>query len=664
MRWREIAARSPEWLLTRRVSGFQRFFELGGEESASPFLDTQAKRISRNLALKGSCLATVLLVSAALLRWFSAEPWWPLPLAFVFLLVGTPAFVSAAQDIFERKDVNIDVLNTLAAFGALLIGSGLEGGLLLVLFALAGSLEDMVTLKAKSALCAMYEFSPAHACVVGEGGYLHERAVDDVRVGERIAVRSGEIVPLDGVVAKGQATVSVAHITGESVPITIKAGESVISGARICDGSLEIDVRLASHDSTVSRLIALITRAHSSKPRLSQIFERWNRIYALSVIACSAGLFFLLPPLLGIPVMGKGGSLIRAMSFLITASPCALVLAVPITYLSALGASVRKGAILKGSSVIDRVAGCDVVAFDKTGTLTEGQLRVEKILSLKGEESPETVLSWAASLERHTVHPAALAFREIRPCEVDDVHVVPGEGVYGMVTVHGSKRPMFIGGVEPAFRLLKAEAPPVLEEERRRGCIVAVLVVQDTQEAFGLVLQDAIRPASKAVIRSLEGLKKQVVLLTGDSAKSASVVAQTLGISEVYSELTPERKMEAVAALSKKQSVLMVGDGINDAPALARSTVGVSMGQLSSATAREASDVVLLNNDLSVLVWLFIKAGRTRTIVRQNVFLALFSMGVGISTALQGVLPLWTAVTIHEGSTLLVGLNALRLLAL
>ena len=664
MRWKEVVARSPTWLLTRRVSGFQRFFELGGEESASPFLDTQAKKISRNLALKSSCLATALLVSAALLRWYAAEPWWTLPLAFVFLLVGTPALVSAAQDLFERRDVNIDVLNTLAAFGALFIGSGLEGGLLLVLFALAGSLEDMVTLKAKNALCSMYEFSPSSACVVGEGGYLHERAVDDVRVGERIAVRAGEIVPLDGVVAKGQATVSVSHITGESLPIAVKAGESIVSGARVCDGSIEVDVRLSSRDSTVSRLIALITRAHSSKPKLSQVFERWNRIYALSVISCSVGLFFLLPPLLAIPIMGKGGSLIRAMSFLITASPCALVLAVPITYLSALGASVRKGAILKGSAVIDRLAGCEVVAFDKTGTLTEGQLRIEKIIAFSKGASQEDALSWAASLERHTVHPVASAFQKARPCEADQIHVVPGEGVYGMVAVNGEKRPMFIGGVEAAFRLMKTSPPPVLEEERRRGCIVAVLVVQDSGEAFGFVLQDALRPASKAVVQELTRLNKHLILLTGDTAESANLAAQSLGITDVCSALTPEQKLEKVATLSKERGVLMVGDGINDGPALARSTVGVSMGQLSSATAREASDVVLLNNDLSILVWLFLKAERTRSVVRQNVFLAVCSMTVGVTTALQGVLPLWTAVTIHEGSTLLVGLNALRLLAL
>jgi heavy metal translocating P-type ATPase len=671
MKWKEAVARSPEWLLTRRVSSFQRFFELGGEESASPFLDTQAKKISRNLALKSACLAAVLLFVAAVFRYCVTEPLWVIPLAFVFLLVGTPALVAASQDVIERKDVNIDVLNTLAAFGALLIGSGLEGGLLLVLFALAGSLEDMVTLKAKSALCAMYEFSPTRACVVGEGGYFTERAVDDVRVGEKIAVRSGEIVPLDGKVVKGQATVSLAHITGESAPLSVGVGQNVVSGARVGDGSIEVEVTLSSHDSTVAHLVALITRAHSSKPKLSQLFERWNRLYALSVIGCSAALLLVLPWLLGISFAGEGGSIIRSVSFLITASPCALILAVPITYLGSLGASARKGAILKGSTIIDRIALCDVVAFDKTGTLTEGRLGVEKMVPLNDEShsSYRDVLRWAASLERHAVHPIAGALVEASeasgetPAEVEQVHVVPGEGVSGMVAIDGQKRSMFIGGVDPAFRLLGVRIPSVLEEERYRGRVLAVLVIE-RKEAYVFVLHDALRLTSKAVVQDLKNLDKHVVLLTGDNAKSAQLVAKSLGIDEVQSELTPEQKMETVAALSAQRGVLMVGDGINDAPALARSTVGVSMGKLSSATAREASDVVLLNNDLSLLVWLFAKAGQTRAIVRQNVSLAILSMIVGITTALQGILPLWMAVTIHEGSTLLVGLNALRLLAL
>jgi Cd2+/Zn2+-exporting ATPase len=380
---------------------------------------------------------------------------------------------------------------------------------------------------------------------------------------------------------------------------------------------------------------------------------------------------------------------------------------------------------LKGSTVIDRVAACDVVAFDKTGTLTEGKLGIEKMIPLNSESlsSYRDVLRWASSLEQHAVHPIAGAFVEAAQAlgellaEVENVHVVPGEGVFGEMTVDGLTRSMFIGGVDPAFRLLGEKPPSVLEEERQRGRILAVFVVDskevypnklknrefanaeshgfdsektgplsaigavfseskmgfsakaktDSSTCLGIyafVLQDVLRSTSKIVVRDLKDLDKHLVLLTGDNAKSAQLVAKSLGIDEVQSELTPEQKMETVATLSAKRGVLMVGDGINDAPALARSTVGVSMGQLSSATAREASDVVLLRNDLSLLVWLFGKADQTRTIVRQNVSLAILSMIVGVSTALQGVLPLWMAVTIHEGSTLLVGLNALRLLAL
>lgn len=664
---------TPSWILCRRVSSFQRFFELGQEESASPFLDAQAKRISRNIAMKTSLSSAALLGLSFLLSLFIEKPWWPIPLTFVYLLAGTPLLIAALEDVVLRKNVNIDLLNILAAFGALGVGRPMEGALLLVLFSLAGSLEDLVTLKAKSTLCAINEIAPQKAMIVEEGGLLFERAVDDVKVGEVIAVRAGEVVPLDGEICKGEATLSMAHMTGESTPLSVALGQAVVSGARVLDGSIEVKVQVSSHDSTVAKLIKLITRAHSSKPKIVRTFDYYGRTYALSVIGITLFLLIFFPFVWGVPLAGNEGALIRSVSFLITASPCALMLAVPITYLSALGASARKGAILKGSTVIDGITRCQVVAFDKTGTLTEGKLVVEKILPLTPESSTpiERVLCLAASLERHAVHPVASAIVGSYSSkggsffEVGKVSVIPGEGVEGIALADGKQIRLFIGGVEGALHRV-GESEKVLsiaKEEQALGKVVAALVLEN-REIYLFALSDTIRPESGRVASELKALGKQVVMLTGDHERSAKRVGAMLGLDEVYSDLLPEHKLDLVSKLSSEKGVLMVGDGINDAPALQRATVGASMGQLSSAAAREASDVVLLNNELTLIAWLFWKSLQTRQIVTQNLILASASILIGTISSLQGILPLWLAVSMHEGSTVAVGLNALRLLGL
>ncbi len=453
--WKDSFQFTPSWILSRRLTSFQRFFELGLEESASPFLDSQAKRISRNILLKSALTAAILLV-IAWVSFYWHSPFWQIPTTFTYLLVGTPALIAAGEDIFRKRDVNIDVLMTVAAFAALLVGGALEGALLLVLFALSGALEDMVTLKAKSALSAINELAPSKACVVEDGGFYLERAVDDVHVGERIAVRAGEIVPLDGIVCEGSSSVSTAHLTGESRPLFVEKGQPLSSGTRVLDGSLVVEVTCSSHDSTVTKLIQLITHAHATKPQLTQTFDRFGKRYALAVMGLT-GCFALFLPLFGIPFLGPEGALLRAVSFLITASPCALILAVPISYLSGLGAAAWKGAILKGSLILDRMVHCSQVAFDKTGTLTEGALTVDQILPLtpQSHRSVAEVISMAASLEKHAVHPIAHAICQRASSFVDlsQIQVVAGVGVSGVY----QNLTLFIGGVEAAIQKLNSQ---------------------------------------------------------------------------------------------------------------------------------------------------------------------------------------------------------------
>ncbi len=622
------------------------FFEMGLEESASPFLTPFARKISRNFPLKASILASLLLAASFFLKSYFALS--SILLATVYLIVGIPALINAIEDIVLKKDCNIDVLMTMAAFGAIFMGSGFEGALLLVLFALSGAIEDTVSLKAKSALIELHKLVPLKAYVV-DGDELRERAIQDVPLEALVLVRAGEVVPLDGIVVDGASSVSLVHLTGESNPVRKIAGDAVPSGARVIDGSLTVKVTHLSHDSTVSRIVQLITQAQSAKPTLERWFDRFSRGYAITIIA----LFFLFalsfPLLFDMTYLGREGSIYRSLAFLITASPCALILAVPIAYLSALGSCAKKGIVLKGGVVLDALEKCSVVAFDKTGTLTLGELVLDSIQGPEEKLSEDEVLQIAASLERNAVHPIAKAIvrtaedKGLKYLPITDVTVIPGYGVEGLL---GAKK-VYVG--DPQNKIQKP-----------KGKIVACLIVEG--DIYTLLFSDHARPGIKEMLDSLKKSGRRLVMLTGDHRESAELIAKEIGLDHFEADLKPEDKLRRIGELSEKEGLAMVGDGINDAPALARSTVGICMGQVGSATARGAADVILLHDNIEFLDWLFAKAKKTQEIVRQNLLIASLAILCGTIPSLLGMLPLWLAVIVHEGGTVLVGLNALRLL--
>ncbi|MBS0634112.1 MAG: cadmium-translocating P-type ATPase [Verrucomicrobia bacterium] len=627
----------------RRSQEFQvrDFFEMGLEESASPFLTPFARRISHNFPLKASIVASILLACS----FFVTSPLSEILLTAVYFIVGVPALINAIEDIVLKHDCNIDVLMTLAAFSAIFMGSGFEGALLLVLFALSGAIEDAVSLKAKNALMQLHKIVPAKAYVL-EDGELRERAIQDVALDAQVLVRAGEVVPLDGVVIEGASQVSLVHLTGESLPVRKIVGDEIPAGANVVDGSLTVKVTRLSQDSTVSRIIQLITEAQNAKPALERWFDTFGRRYALTIISLFVFFALSFPYLLGIDFLGKEGSIYRSLAFLITASPCALILAVPIAYLSALGACARKGIVLKGGIVLDALERCKVVAFDKTGTLTLGELTLDTVLD------PE-LLAIAASLERNAVHPIAKAIVKSYQgpyLPVSDVRVIPGYGVEG--TIEGKY--VYIG--DPSTKLSQEE----LEHAKKAGNIMACLVVGSKTHL--LFFSDKARPGIKRMLDALKKSGRELIMLTGDHRESAQAIAREIGLDRFEAELKPEDKLQRITALSEAEGLAMVGDGINDAPALARATVGICMGQVGSATARGAADVILLHDNIELLDWLFTKASQTRHIVIQNLTIALIAIICGVIPALAGVLPLWLAVIVHEGGTVLVGLNALRLL--
>lgn len=635
---------------------FDEFFTSGLEESISPFLKKSSRKWAHNLSLKSSLLAGFFLLTAFISSFYILDLS-HICLLLVYFLAGTPALLNTIEDI-KNLEINIDVLMTLAAFLSFLIGSQMEGGLLLVLFAFSGAMEESVSKKAKGALINLNHLSPTVGVVIGEGGTLFQKSVREIAVGTSLLVRAGEIVPLDGIVSEGSSFVNLVHLTGESVPVSKTKGDEVQAGSRNLDGTLTINVTKTSAESTLSKIIKLIHEAQGMKPKLQRFLDKFGKRYAITIIS----LFFLfaltLPWVFSIPFLGIEGSVYRALTFLIAASPCALIIATPTAYLSAISACARKGILLKGGVTLDAFAGCRTIAFDKTGTLTTGKLTCTGVESIGKVDYGEGVaLGVAAALERHVTHPMAEAIcsfaeqKAAAPLPLSSFQSVPGFGLQGIATIEGKEVAVKIGN--EAF--ISPNSP--LE---KRGEMVSFLKIDDS--LYGFRFSDTLRPQVKEILSSLKEKGVELAMLTGDHKMSAEAVAHKVGIDQVYADLRPEHKLEIISKLSAEKHLAMVGDGINDAPALMRASVGISMGEIGSATAVDASDIVLLQDDLTLIQWLHKKAHKTMSIVRQNLTLALGVILLATTPALLGIIPLWLAVILHEGGTVLVGLNSLRLL--
>lgn len=647
---------------------FDEFFEQGSIDSLSPFLTPRSRLWGVNLTLKSALLAAVLLTLSFILMFVpDMKPISNILLITVYFLAGVPALIEAIEDL-ANFDINIDILMTVAAFSSVLIGSGLEGGLLLVLFALSGAMEDAVTLKAKGAISSLNKLSPTRATVVEGDGTLIEKSVKEILPGTVILIKAGQLVPLDGVVISGTSSVNLVHLTGENFPIPKGPHDQVPAGARNLDGSLTLTVTRTSSDSTLARIIELVTQAQDARPKLQRWFDSLSQGYAITIILLSALFALTFPFLLNIPFLGVEGSLYRSLTFLIAASPCALIIAIPIAYLSAISICAKKGILLKGGIVLDALASCKAIALDKTGTLTTGDLTLVAIdpLTESASGNVSDALAAAYALEKNAIHPIAKAIMSyaqkqgVKSSPLKNFRAYPGQGLEAnfnnMPVAIG--RPEFIGdriSVEQRILLYNK-----IENYKSRGELVSILLLNN--ELFIFRFTDTIRQDIKNTLRSLQKQNIELYMLTGDHAQSAKRVANELGIKKFNADLQPEDKLNIVSELSKTKGLAMVGDGINDAPALARASVGICMGKVGSTTAIDAADIILLRDNIELLDWLMNKARQTQNIVRQNLFIAAGAILVATTPALSGLIPLWLAVVLHEGGTVLVGLNALRLL--
>jgi cation-transporting P-type ATPase J len=594
---------------------------------------------------------------AAQLAGIPAPVWWTLYLA-CYAAGGWEPGLAGLRALRERT-LDVDLLMVVAAIAAAAIGQVFDGALLIVIFATSGAVEAVVTRRTEESVRALLDLAPERATLLRDDGTETSVPVADLAVGDVVLVRPGERVGADGVVVSGISEVDQASITGEGLPTPKRPGEEVFAGTVNGTGALRVAVQRVAAESVVARIAAMVEQASAAKARTQLFIERVEQRYSVAVVAGALAL-------VAIPLAFGAAfepTLLRAMTFMIVASPCAIVLATMPPLLAAIANGGRRGVLVKSAVAMEALGRTDVVAFDKTGTLTEGRPHLESVTPLGGLDE-DTVLALAAAAERPSEHPLAAAIvqtahqRGLPVAEATGFSSVPGRGVRATVggtdVVVGS--PAVLDGV-PEF-----DVREVAELEAGGATVVAVIAAG--RPAGLLALVDRLRPdAAGTVTRLTELTGTAPVLLTGDNAAAAQRVADAVGITDVRAGLLPDAKAAAVRELQAAgRRVLLVGDGVNDAPALATADVGVALGGRGIALAVETADVVIVRDDLTTLPNLLGLSRRARRVVVANVAIAATVIAALVTWDLVGTLPLPLGVAGHEGSTVVVALNGLRLL--
>ncbi len=608
-------------------------------------------------------VATILGLAVALVDGFVMplpDYWSEAGLVLAFLAGGVPAGVAALRDLFGSGKLDIDLLMVLAALAAASVGAALEGAVLLALFSLAGLLEHRAMGRARRAVEALMALRPDTALRLCADGSTEEVAVGDLSKGERLVLRPGARVPVDGRVVEGSGDVDESTITGEAIPVEKRAGDALHEATVNLHGVMVMQVTRALGESTVARMIALVTQAQASKAPSERFSEWFGARYTVAVLVGSVAVFGVL--------MLMGWSLqeamYRAATVLVAASPCAVVISVPAAILSALSSAARGGVLFKGGAALESLAEVRAFAFDKTGTLTTGRAEVTQLVALQGTE--EAVLAALAGIEAQSEHHIADAVRRMAEArgvivpQVTQVQAWPSEGITGRDAVGelwaGNERMLArMGAVSDAVALAALhEASETLIYLGRGSQVLGAVAVADTPRSTAKAGLAALRAAGV----------EEIVMMTGDRRPVALRIAAGMGIAEaeVHAGLLPADKVALVSALAAKGRVAFVGDGVNDAAALARADVGIAMGAAGSEVALQAAEVALLSDDMGRLALAHRLARRTARVIKQNLYFAIGAMVVLVIAGLFFDLPLPLAVVGHEGGTLLVVLNGLRLL--
>jgi len=589
-----------------------------------------------------------------------APAYWALYLA-CFAVGGWEPAWSGIQALRE-KTLDVDLLMIVAAIGAAAIGQVFDGALLIVIFATSGALEAFATRRTEDAVRGLTDLAPEQASLLAGDGSERLVGAEDLETGNRVLVRPGERIPADGRVADGASEVDQASITGEPLPVDKRAGDEVFAGSGNGTGVLTVEVTRPARDSVVARIATMVEEASATKARTQLFIEEVEQRYSVGVVVATLAIFAI-PLLMGDDLQS---ALLRAMTFMIVASPCAVVLATMPPLLSAIANASRHGVLVKSAVVMERLGAATVVALDKTGTLTSGAPTVVAVRPLPGGAcGEEDLLALAAAAEAPSEHPigraivAAARDRGMDLLPASNFRAQVGRGITATV----ANWTVTVGSPESATLSGDPAITAMVEGEQTQGH-TAVVVSLDNRPVGVLALTDRVRPESAAAVRMLaDATGAEPVLLTGDNRRAADALAASVRLTDVRAGLLPQDKVTAVQGLQADgQRVLLVGDGVNDAPALAAADVGVAMGGIGSDLALSSADAVIVRDDLSALPAVVRLSRRARRLVVLNLIIAATVIAVLVTWDLVGNLPLPLGVAGHEGSTILVALNGLRLL--
>ena len=629
-----------------------------------PQADEKKPRVSIE---KMEIIFTLVNAAAGLAAWIGAmyglSPLFVGVLYAVSYVTGGYFGVMASIEALKEKTLNVDLLMLLAAIGAAIIGSPAEGAMLLFLFSLSNTLQTYAMDRSRKAIEKLLDLRPPVA-TVRRGSRLIALPVEQLTLGDVVLVRPGERFPIDGEVISGDSDVDQATITGESMPVHKQSGDGVFASTLNGNGSVEIRVTRQAKDTTLARIVQMVEEAQSAKASTQRMLDTFESYYAIFVLG-AAGLLIIVPWLLGNDFQT---TFYRAMTWLVVASPCALVISTPASILSAIANAAKNGVLFKGGVHLEKTATLKVLAFDKTGTLTSGKPTLTDIYTCGTEFDTPDMLRFAAALESRSEHPLARSIVQAAQAQnltlptATDFRAIPGQGVEGRVDGRhfwiGNERMFVERDVQiPADLLAKLRQ---MEDEGQTA-----MVVYSAPNFLGLLaVSDTLRPDAIEMIKGLKAAGiERVVMLTGDNPRVAAKIAQKAGVDEFHAGLLPQDKVTMLKTLQQKYGpVAMVGDGVNDAPSLATADIGIAMGGGGTDVAIETADVVLMSDDLRKIPFAIGLARRAEKVVWQNLIFAMAVIIILIASAFGARLPLPLGVLGHEGSTVLVVLNGLRLL--
>lgn len=609
--------------------------------------------------------SVVLLVAIIVLTKFvTLNKWVELLLYLVpYLVIGYDILKKAVKGIFKGQVFDENFLMAVATVGAVALGDYKEGVAVMLFYQIGELFQSVAVGKSRKNIASLMDIRPDYANIEVDGK-LEKVDPDDVEIGTEIVVNPGEKVPIDGVVTLGDSSLNTSALTGESVPRSVKVGDEIISGCINLTGVLRIKTTKQFGDSTASKILDLVENSSMKKSRSENFITKFARYYTPAVCV-GALVLAILPPVIRL-LMGESAMwsdwIIRALTFLVISCPCALVISIPLSFFAGIGCASANGVLVKGSNYLEALSDTEYVVFDKTGTLTKGVFEVTGIYPSNGFDK-DSLIRLAAFAESASSHPISVSLKKtygkkINLDEVSDIEEIAGHGVSALVD---GKR-VFAGNI----KLMKKENVTV-DDEHNEGTVVYVSC--DGRYAGCIVISDVVKENSKKAISSLKKLGiKKTVMLTGDSAKTASRVAEKLGIDEYHAELLPADKVNRVEKLlsekSPKKKLAFVGDGINDAPVLSRADIGIAMGALGSDAAIEAADIVLMDDDPSKIALARKISVHTLKIVKENIWFALLVKAVCLVLGALGIAGMWLAIFADVGVMVIAVLNAIRALKL